>query len=77
MMVRPSTGSRSCPVIRATDFTCPMFSATSTRITGTNSPIRERWNSGAWNCGSPSSPSASQAALIAEKSTSPRATAVR
>ena len=60
----------------ATDFTCPMFSATSTRMTGTNRPIRGRWNSGVWNGGSPKRPCCCQAVSIRLKSTSSRSTAV-
>ena len=68
---RPVSGSRSLPVIAATDFTWPTFSATRTNTTGTNSPSTARLKVGVVNVGSPNQP----AARTAVKSTSPRSTA--
>ena len=55
-----------------TDLTCPMFSATSTSTTGMNRPSRPASKAGARKAGAPTQP----APAMAEKSTSPRATAV-
>ena len=56
---RPETPSRFWPVMADTDFTWPMFSATSTRTTGTNRPSTPMWNSGVWKWGSPTQAAAS------------------
>ena len=66
------TSSRFSPVMADTDFTCPTFSATSTRTTGTNSPSRLTSKAGALKVGTPTHP----AWEMAEKSISPRAQAV-
>ena len=65
---RPVTGSRSAPVMAATDFTCPTFSATSTTTTGMKRPSTAMSKVGVVNCGRPTH----AASRTGAKSTSPR-----
>ncbi len=72
MSARPVTGSRSSPVMDATERTCPTFSATRTRTTGTKRPATAMSRWGAVKVGSPTQ----SAACTLVKSTSSRSTAV-
>src|SRR5690606_38554627 len=68
---RPVRSSRFLPVIAATDFTWPTFSAISTSTTGTNRPSTATSNVGVTNSGKP----IHAASRSASNDTSPRTTA--
>ena len=70
---RPISGSMSRAVNCPTDFTCPMFSASSATTAGRKSGSTASENVGAWNSGSP----IHAADAIFDVSTSPSASASR